>query len=78
MLAFEAPDKYVRVLAASGEYWLRTPLRELQPRLDPQVFWQVHRGTVERDDAGRLRLALYGRSERLAVSRVHAGLFRAM
>jgi DNA-binding LytR/AlgR family response regulator len=43
VLYFEAADKYVRVLTANREYLIRTPLRELLPRLDAQAFWQIHR-----------------------------------
>lgn len=84
---FEAADKYVRVLTADHEYLIRTPLKELLPQLDAQAFWQVHRGTVvraaaidsvTRDEAGKLHLALKGRSEKLPVSRLYAHLFRAM
>jgi DNA-binding LytR/AlgR family response regulator len=84
---FEAADKYVRVLTAGREYLIRTPLKELMAQLDPQQFWQVHRGTlvrasaivsVARDEAGRLHLALRGRPEPLAVSRLYAHLFKAM
>lgn len=87
VLYFEAADKYVRVLTASHEYLIRTPLRELLPRLDAQVFWQIHRavvvqapaiGAVSRDEAGRLWIQLRGRGERLAVSRLYAHLFKAM
>jgi DNA-binding LytR/AlgR family response regulator len=87
VLVFEAADKYLRVLTASAEYLIRTPLKELLAQLDPQVFWQIHRGTVvraslidtvTRDDAGKLSLTLRGRPERLAVSRLYAHLFRAM
>ncbi|WP_404299757.1 LytR/AlgR family response regulator transcription factor [Alicycliphilus denitrificans] len=87
VLYFEAADKYVRVLTARQEYLIRTPLKELQPRLDPAVFWQVHRGTLVRasaiastwrDEAGRLQLQLRERPERLAVSRLYAPLFKAM
>ena len=35
VLAFEAADKYVRVLLAQGEVLIRTPLKELMPQLDP-------------------------------------------
>jgi len=82
-----AADKYVRVLTADHEYLIRTPLKELLPQLDAQAFWQVHRGTVvraaaidsvTRDEAGKLHLALKGRAEKLAVSRLYAHLFRAM
>ena len=84
---FEAADKYVRVLTASHEYLIRTPLRELLPQLDGQQFWQVHRATVVRvqaiaavirDEAGKLWLQLHGRSEKLPVSRLYAHLFKAM
>jgi DNA-binding LytR/AlgR family response regulator len=34
--------------------------------------------TVSRDDAGKMQLTLRGRKDRLAVSRLYAGLFRAM
>jgi DNA-binding LytR/AlgR family response regulator len=84
---FEAADKYVRVVTQDGEVLVRTPLKELLPQLDAQVFWQVHRGTVvrstaidsvHRDEAGKLHLALRGRKERLSVSRLYANLFKAM
>jgi DNA-binding LytR/AlgR family response regulator len=88
---FEAADKYVRVLTASKEYLIRTPIKDLLPQLDAQVFWQIHRSTVvrasaiaavHRDEAGRLRIALHanmqGHCESLAVSRLFAHLFKAM
>jgi DNA-binding LytR/AlgR family response regulator len=84
---FEAADKYVRVVCEAYEVLIRTPLKELTPQLDPQLFWQVHRGTVvratavetvHRDEAGKLQLSLRGRAERLPVSRLYAHLFKAM
>jgi DNA-binding LytR/AlgR family response regulator len=84
---FEAADKYVRVVCADSEVLIRTPLKELLPQLDTQLFWQVHRGTVvrstaiehvHRDEAGKLHLALRGRKDRLPVSRLYAHLFKAM
>ncbi|MBF9266440.1 LytTR family DNA-binding domain-containing protein, partial [Paracidovorax cattleyae] len=87
VLVFEAADKYVRVLTARQEYLIRTPLKELAAQLEPDVFWQIHRGTlvrasgiesVERDEAGRLHLHLRERPGRLPVSRLHAHRFKAM
>ena len=87
VLVFEAADKYLRVLTQDAEYLIRTPLKELLPRLEPEVFWQVHRGTVvrasaidsvQRDEAGKLSLVLRGRGERWQVSRLYAQRFRAM
>ena len=87
VLFLQAADKYVRVVTASGEHLLRTPLKELLPQLDAAEFWQIHRSTVvradaieqvERDEAGKLHLSLRGSAERLAVSRLYAHLFKAM
>ena len=88
VLHLEAADKYVRVFTTDGaEVLLRTPLKELMQRLDSQVFWQIHRGSVvrataiesvTRDESGRLSLRLKGLPDRLAVSRLYAHLFKAM
>ena len=87
VLYFEAADKYVRVLTATREYLIRTPLKELLPQLDAQRFWQVHRGTlvqasrieaVTRDEAGKLWITVRGCVQKLPVSRLYAHLFKAM
>jgi DNA-binding LytR/AlgR family response regulator len=88
VLHLEAADKYVRVFTHDGsEVLLRTPLKELMQRLDSQVFWQIHRGSVvrataiesvTRDESGRLSLRLKGLPTRLSVSRLYAHLFKAM
>jgi DNA-binding LytR/AlgR family response regulator len=87
VLYFEAADKYVRVVTARREHLIRTPLRDLQPQLDPERFWQIHRGTIVRcdaiesvlrDEAGKLTLTLRGHADRLTVSRMYAALFKAM
>jgi DNA-binding LytR/AlgR family response regulator len=84
---FEAADKYVRVVFGQGEVLIRTPLKDLLPQLDANLFWQVHRGTVvrstaidslHRDESGKLHLALRERTEKLAVSRLYAHLFKPM
>ena len=67
------------------EAFIRTPIRDLLPQLDPQQFWQIHRSTivnlsavasVTRDDTGRQRVHLHGHPEVLEVSRSFAHLFR--
>ncbi len=87
VLFLQAADKYVRVVTASGEHLLRTPLKDLMPQLDTREFWQIHRSTlvradaidcVQRDAAGRLQLRLRGVDETLPVSRLYAHLFKAM
>ena len=87
VLFLQAADKYVRVVTASGEHLLRTPLKDLLPQLDADAFWQIHRATVvradaidtvQRDEAGKLQLHLRGCAEPLAVSRLYAHRFKAM
>jgi DNA-binding LytR/AlgR family response regulator len=87
VLYFEAADKYVRVVTPEREHLIRTALRELQPQLDAQRFWQIHRGTIVRcdaiasvlrDEAGKLTLTLRGHADKLVVSRLYAHLFKAM
>jgi DNA-binding LytR/AlgR family response regulator len=84
---FEAADKYVRVVTGEREALIRMSLRELLPRLQPEKFWQIHRGTVvradaiataTRDDSGKVFLTLRRRPERLVASRLYAHLFRGM
>ena len=87
VLYFEAADKYVRVITAEREHLIRTSLRELQPQLDANRFWQIHRGTIVRcdaigtalrDEAGKVTLTLRGHGDKLTVSRMYAHLFKAM
>ena len=87
VLCFQAQDKYVRVVTAQDESIIRTSLKELLAGLDPEEFWQVHRGVVVRvkaidrvrkDELGRHLLTLKGRSEALPVSAAFQQRFRGM
>ncbi|MDQ6640701.1 MAG: LytTR family DNA-binding domain-containing protein [Pseudomonadota bacterium] len=84
---FRADTKYVAVITADSESLITTPLHELVARLDPAIFWQVHRSTVvnvnavhsvRRSIAGHLELKLKQRPEALRVSNAHAHLFKHM
>ncbi len=83
----QSADKYTLLLTRDAELVLRTPLKDLIAQLDPQEFWQVHRGTVvnvrqivsaHHDMLGKVTLTLRDRSEKIAVSRSYAHLFRQM
>ncbi|PJJ21632.1 two component transcriptional regulator, LytTR family [Janthinobacterium sp. OK676] len=84
---FEALDKYINVVCQDSESLIRTSLKELLPQLDPQQFWQIHRGTIVnasaiatavRDEAGKLSLTLRQHPAQLRVSPLYAHLFRQM
>lgn len=84
---FQAADKYTAVFTRDAELLIRTPIKELAEQLDPDRFWQVHRGTLvnlrqvisaRHDALGRVSLALRDRPEAVAVSRGYAHLFKQM
>ena len=87
VLFFQSDEKYTRVVTATDEAHVRKPLKEIAEGLDPQAFWQVHRGVIvraagiaraQRDDLGRITLHLKGHAEKLAVSQAYAWRFKPM
>lgn len=87
VLYFQAEDKYTKVVTDSGEALIKKPIKELYEELDPEAFWQIHRGTivnlraiarVERDWRDQPVITLRARPEKLTVSRTFAHRFKAM
>ena len=87
ILFFRAEDKYTRVQTARFEALIRKSIKELLDELDPEEFWQIHRGTVVRVDAvdqvsrnlaGKQVVHLKGSDEKLEVSRSFTHLFKQM
>ncbi|HEY1042313.1 MAG TPA: LytTR family DNA-binding domain-containing protein [Telluria sp.] len=85
VLFFQSDTKYTRVVLEGSEALVRIPLKDLLGGLDPDRFWQIHRGTLvnvnaiaaaERVDAERLQVLLRGCDEKLVVSRKFAHQFR--
>ena len=84
---FRSDNKYTVVATGTEEALIRLSIRELVDQLDPEVFWQVHRGTlvnvthiagVSRDYRGHLAIRLKHRPETLAVSESYAWRFKQM
>lgn len=80
-----ADSKYTTVVTPQSTFLLTTPLRQMKEKLDPQLFWQIHRSVVVnvgaidriyRSFRGRLEVKLRDRNELLPVSAPHAHLFR--
>jgi len=87
VLFFQSDEKYTRVVTAADEAHVRKPLREIADGLDPEEFWQVHRGVVvrasaiaraQRDELGRITLQLKQHRETLSVSQAWAWRFKPM
>lgn len=43
---FRSDSKYTCAVTREGEFLLRLSLRDLLAQLDPEQFWQIHRGVV--------------------------------
>ena len=87
ILYFRSDNKYTVVATAGQDSLIRIPIRELAEQLDPDLFWQIHRGTlvnvnsiagVARDLRGHMVLRLKQRPETLPVSDSYAQRFRQM
>jgi len=87
VLFFNSDEKYTRVVTATDEALIRKPLRELLDELDPNIFWQIHRGTivnvnaiagVTRDFRGDATVKVKDHKEQLKVSRPFSHLFKQM
>nr|WP_315486324.1 LytTR family DNA-binding domain-containing protein [uncultured Undibacterium sp.] len=87
ILFFESDLRYTRVVSATDEGHIRTPIRELQKGIDPEQFWQIHRSVVvnahaiakaKRDDAGNITVELKNHPEHLKVSQTYAWRFKSM
>jgi len=87
ILFFTSDEKYTRVQTETFEALIRKPIKELIDELDPEQFWQIHRGTivnakaiagVTRDFRGRQLVLIKGHNEKLEVSRNYTHLFKQM
>jgi DNA-binding LytR/AlgR family response regulator len=87
VLFFQSDEKYTRVVTASDEAHIRKPLKDIAEGLDPEAFWQVHRGAIvrataiaraQRDELGRITLHLKGHAEKLSVSQAYGWRFKPM
>lgn len=87
VLYFKADDKYTTVATKQKEFLIRKAIKELMLELDPDQFWQIHRGCivqvslisyVKKVMNGGYQLHLKGSSDILVVSRRYAHLFKQM
>jgi DNA-binding LytR/AlgR family response regulator len=84
---FRSSDKYTLALTREQEWIIRTALKELEEKLDPERFWRVHRNAivrvdaierVTRDDRGQVVIRLRELALSIAVSRSYASVFKQM
>ena len=87
VIYFKAEDKYTTVITREAESLVRKTIRDLAEELDPEKFWQIHRGSivnvrfiarVSRSLTGKGVIRLKDRSETLAVSSRYTHLFKQM
>lgn len=87
VIYFKADDKYTTVVTKEKEFLIRKSIKELELELDPDQFWQVHRGcivqvgliiSVKKAMNGGYKLRLKDCPATLTVSRRYAHLFKQM
>jgi len=87
ILFFKAEEKCTRIVTGREEAVIRTSLKELLTALDPEAFWQIHRGVivqvrairqVDRTDSGAMELRVERCAEVLPVSQAFQYRFRGM
>jgi len=85
ILYLRADNKYTTVHTRSSTFLLNSSLKEMLSKLDPAMFWQIHRSiivnigaieTIYRSFRGSLEVKLKERAELLPVSAAHAHLFK--
>ena len=84
---FQADNKYTIVVTAAAQSLINKTITELVDELDPDMFLQIHRGTVVNVNAiasvhrglrGRMHVRLKQRDEMLAVSGSFAHVVKQM
>jgi DNA-binding LytR/AlgR family response regulator len=87
VIFFQSDTKYTRVVTETEDVLIRTSLKELLDGLDPEIFWQVHRGAIvnvnritkiTREGVEKHSLVLRGIDEKISVSRHFFHLFKQM
>jgi DNA-binding LytR/AlgR family response regulator len=85
ILYLRADNKYTTVHTRSASFLLNSSLKDMLSKLDPAIFWQIHRSiivnigaieTIYRSFRGSLEVKLKERAELLPVSAAHAHLFK--
>ena len=82
-----ADNKYTTIATRDANYLLNATLKQMKEKLDPAVFWQIHRSiivnvsaidTIYRSFRGSLEVKLKYRTEILPVSGANAHLFKPL
>jgi DNA-binding LytR/AlgR family response regulator len=80
-----ADNKYTTVVTRNATFLLNSSLKQMKEKLDPAIFWQIHRSiivnisaidTIYRSFRGSLEVKLKERTEILPVSSANAYLFK--
>jgi DNA-binding LytR/AlgR family response regulator len=80
-----ADNKYTTVVTRNATFLLNSSLKQMKEKLDPAIFWQIHRSiivnisaidTIYRSFRGSLEVKLKERTETLPVSSANAYLFK--
>ena len=78
IIYFQSDQKYTKVVTEEGEAVIRMPLKELSTKLDPDLFWHIHRSaivavnaikSIKKDELGNWSAYLKSHQQQLPVSK---------
>ncbi len=87
VIYFKAEDKYTIVQTAANEYLIKTPIKDLENKLDPKNFWRVHRSSIvnvekiqniKRSFTNQMMIGFDEIDHAIPVSRSYEHLFKQM
>ena len=84
---FKAEHKYTTVQTTKSEFIIKTPIKELESRLDADRFWKVHRSAIvnidkiykiQRSATNRMVITFANTDKSVTVSKAYEHLFKHM
>ncbi len=87
IIYLQAERKYTMVFLSEGQALMRFGISDVEAKLDMNSFLRIHRSTIvnvkridflRRDEMGRLRVHMKGRTESLVVSRTFEHTFKGV
>jgi len=87
VIYFKAEDKYTIVQTQTNEFLIKTPIKDLESKLDPDIFWRVHRSAIvnierikriKRSFTNQMIIGFDNTDQTIPVSRSYEHLFKQM
>ncbi len=87
IIYFKSEDKYTIVQTPTNEFLIKTPIKALESKLDPDTFWRIHRSAIvnidrikriKRSFTNQMIIGFDSTDQTIPVSRSYEHLFKQM